>query len=150
MAEKLRTYDFTRKSQMTKTDKATYPWAEWFDGDIWKLTHGTDFDPHPLMMERIIRTRATAEKGKVTLRHEPSAEGEDFGVIVLRRTDVTGPAEQKKAEAAAKRALRKAQAEKDAAATLEAAGIKPNGTATKTAKTVSKRPAKRPVAKTAA
>lgn len=129
MATKLRTFDFSQPSVITSpNEKAVYPWDEWLDGDIWQITEGDDFATHPLMMERIIRTRATARGAKVRLRHQPRdgrKNGDPFGVIVLQRTDVKGPAESKKVEQAAKRAATKAAAEKDAAATLRKAGIKP-------------------------
>lgn len=125
MATKLRTFDFSEPSVITSpNEKAVYPWDEWLDGDIWELRQGEDFDTHPLMMERIIRTRATARRTKVRLRHQPAdgrKNGDPFGVIILQRTDVKGPAEARKAEQAAKRAAAKA----DAAETLRKAGIKP-------------------------
>jgi hypothetical protein len=127
MAEKLRTFDWSQPSNITPegTDKVVYPWEEWLDGDIWQLQEGADFETHPLMMERIIRTRATARKAKVRLRHQPLNGQSPFGVIILQRTDVKGPADAKKAEQAAKRAAKKAEAEKAAAETLAKAGIKP-------------------------
>lgn len=145
MAERLRAFDFTKPSEITASEKASYPWDEWFDGDIWKITQGEDFDPHPLMMERIIRTRITARKGKVRMRH---LTGEN--ALVFQRTDLDGPAALKRATAAAKRAERKRLAEKEAAATLKAAGITPakaakkvNGHKAPSKKaTPSKRPAK--------
>jgi hypothetical protein len=151
MAEKLRTFDWTPASAITPegTEKVVYPWEEWLDGDIWQLREGDDFVTHPLMMERIIRTRATARGAKVRLRHQPlngDRNSDPFGVIVLQRTDVDGPAAAKKAAQAAARAEKKASAEKEAVETLAKAGIKPvkkaaarNGTATKS---VAKRPAK--------
>ena len=65
-------YDFEKPSVMTTGAKATYPWDDWLrPGTIWRLVYGKDFQPHPLMMERIIRTRATGRGTKVELRHEP-------------------------------------------------------------------------------
>ena len=133
MAEKLKTFDFSTPSAITSpTEKAVYPWEEWLDGDIWQLTEGEDFDTHPLMMERIIRTRATARGAKVRLRHQPKTEfngkrgkANPFGLIVVQRTDVVGPADQAdaaKAAEAAKAERARVRAEKKAA-TL--AGIKP-------------------------
>lgn len=137
MATKLRTFDFSQPSVITSpNEKAVYPWDEWLDGDIWQITEGDDFATHPLMMERIIRTRATARGAKVRLRHQPAngrKNGDPFGVIILQRTDVKGPAEAKKAEQAAKRAATKAEAEKAAAETLRKAGIKPVKKVAKTA-----------------
>jgi len=133
MAEKLRTFDFDRPSELTNTEKRVYPWAEWFDGDIWQITHGQDFDTHPLMMERIIRTRAVSHKAKVRMRHQ-ALNGDSFGVIVLQRTDMPGPAEVKKAEAREKRAAKKAAAEKSAAEFLATNGVETTKDAPKTSK----------------
>ena len=140
MPTKLAKFDFTEPSNLTSSDKATYPWEEWFDGDIWQIEHGEDFQPHPLMMERIIRTRATGRKARIRLRHLPLNGTDPFGIIVFQRTDVQGPTATKKAEAAAKRAAKAAEAQKAAAETLQKAGIKP-----KAAKTSAKNgaPAKR-------
>jgi hypothetical protein len=147
MAERLATFDFTAQSAVTSAEskgRNRYPWNDWFDGDIWKITQGEDFDTSPLMMERIIRTRASnkSHKAKVTLRHLPPLNGGPAS-IVLQRIDVVGPSAAKavaeaarKAEAAAKRRAKKAAAEEDAVATLRAAGITPK-------KVLSKRPAKK-------
>jgi len=165
MATKLRTFDFSKASTLTpSTEKGwAYPWEQWLDGDIWQLTEGEDFHTHPLMMERIIRTRATSRKSKVRIKHLPK-EGESlngpFGVIVVQRTDVVGPNEAKKEEQKAARLAKKATAAVEAEDLLAKAGIKPkavNGTkapngskaprtakaeVTKPSKTPSKRPAK--------
>ena len=109
MATKIKTFDFDQPSTLTTTDKATYPWDQWFDGDIWKLTCDEDFTTHPLMMERIIRTRATGRSAKVRLRHVPM-NGDPWGEIVVQRTDAVGPDEAKRearrAKAAATRAAK--------------------------------------------
>jgi hypothetical protein len=146
MAERLRSFDFTTQSAITSAEskgRNRYPWNDWFDGDIWKLTQGEDFDTSPLMMERIIRTRASNKnhKAKVTLRHLPALNG-DSPSIVLQRTDIDGPALAKKAEAAERRKAKKAAAEAAAAETLQKAGIKPKAKANGV-KSVSKRPAKK-------
>ena len=151
MAERLQSFDFTAQSAITATEnkgRNRYPWDEWFDGDIWKITQGEDFTTSPLMMERIIRTRASNKdhRAKVTMRHLPADNGE-MPSIVLQRLDVPSPtaAALKKAERAEKRAAKKAALEAEALATLAAAGIAPapkNGT-NGVKKAVSKRPAKR-------
>lgn len=87
MAQRLTTYDFSKPSNITTQDRMSYPWDQWFDGSIWRIVQGEDFKTHPLMMERIIRTRATARKAKIIIRHE----GDPFGAIVFRRTDVPEP-----------------------------------------------------------
>lgn len=114
MATKLTKFDFSAPSSLTASgeEKAAYPWEEWFDGDIWQLTHGEDFDPHPLMMERIIRTRATGRKARVRVRHLPlsvNGNGSDpTGIIVMERIDINGPDEQKRAARAAQSRDRRA------------------------------------------
>jgi hypothetical protein len=40
MAKVVNEFDF-------RVRKSRYPWAEWLDGQIWKLTNGTDFDCTP-------------------------------------------------------------------------------------------------------
>jgi len=107
MATKLKSFDFTNVSRLTTSDKATYPWDDWFDGDIWQIDQGTDFDGHPLMMERIIRTRATGKNAHVTLRHIP-VNGDPWGSIVLQRTDVEGPESAKRRATSEKRAATRA------------------------------------------
>ena len=88
MSKRLTSYDFTKPSTITSTDRMKYPWEEWFDGSIWRITQGDDFKTHPLMMERIIRTRATAWKAKIVIRHEAVQSVDPFGCIVFQRTDV--------------------------------------------------------------
>ena len=136
MATKLRKFDWQKPSEITTGDKTQYPWHQWFDGDIWQLEEGEDFHTHPLMMERIIRTRATLRKSKVRMRHVPR-NGDQWGYLVVQRTDIAGPAEQRRNDAKAKREEKQAAAEKAAAETLAKAGIKPR---------ISKTPAKRPPA----
>ena len=46
-----------------------YPWDQWFDGQIWRLTPGVDFENHSLVIERQIRTRASARKVAVHIQH---------------------------------------------------------------------------------
>lgn len=150
MATTLRTFDFTAPSEITFADKRTYPWAEWFNGDIWQITAGEDFDTHPLMMERIIRTRAVSHKAKVRLRHQSVDGRSPFGIIVFQRKDVVGPAEQKKADAREKRAAKKLAAEAEAQEFLAQTQAKPvNGSKAPT-KTATKAPAKVAPAKTVA
>jgi hypothetical protein len=140
-------YDWAAPSNLTRTEKATYPWDEWLDGRTWRLTQGEDFFPHPLMMERIIRTRATGRGAKVRLRHEPldaSDTRNPFGIIVLQRTDVEyeWPVRSTNGQRAAK------------APATKAAPAKSNGTKTAAkkapaAKATTKAPAKKaPAAKT--
>jgi len=94
MSERLTTYDFSRPSAITSSERMNYPWDDWFDGSIWRIEQGVDFKTHPLMMERIIRTRATARKAKIVLRHDPRSAEDPFGFIVFRRTDIDAPAQR--------------------------------------------------------
>ena len=144
MAERLSSFDFTAQSAITSAEskgRNRYPWDDWFDGDIWKITRGVDFDAEPLMMERIIRTRASNKnhRAKVTLRHLPALNG-DSPSIVLQRTDIVGPSVAKKLEQKERRQAKKVAADQAAQETLRAAGITPTANGVK--KTVSKRPAK--------
>ena len=148
MAERLSSFDFTAQSAITSAEskgRNRYPWDDRFDGDIWKITRGVDFDAEPLMMERIIRTRASNKnhKAKVTLRHLPALNG-DSPSIVLQRTDIVGPSAAKKLEQKERRQAKRMAAEQGAQETLRAAGITPSATKVNgTKKTVSKRPAKK-------
>ena len=144
-ATKLKNFDWEKSSELTTSEKAVYPWEEWLDGDIWQLTYGEDFQTHPLMMERIIRTRATGRRAKVRLRHVPM-NGEPWGIIVLQRTDVPGPAEQRKPDSAAKRKAKKADADKEAAKFVKDLP-KANG---RVAKKATPTPTKKPARKLAA
>jgi hypothetical protein len=124
MARKLPDFDFGPQSRLTNGDKATYPWEDWFDGDIWQITMGEDFEGTPLMMERIIRSRAVSREAKVTLRHQAVDGGPGMGMIIFQRTDVEGPeARQRRLNAQA--AKRQARAAKKAA-------VEPAKTKTKT------------------
>ncbi len=42
MSEILESYNFTSSGR-----KSIYPYDEWFDGQIWKLTKGFDFECQP-------------------------------------------------------------------------------------------------------
>ena len=154
MAEKLSKFDWTTPSRLTEGDKAIYPWDEWLDGDIWQLTWDEDFTPHPLMMERIIRTRATGKGAKVKLRHQP-LNGDAFGILILQRSDILGPSDAKKAEQKAKRDAAKQAKAAEAEQFVKEHNLKPvNGTKPSKAKaapvkTASKVPARRPVKKAA-
>lgn len=134
MATKLKSFDFSAPSKLTMSDKATYPWDEWLDGDIWELTSGEDFDGHPLMMERIIRTRATGRHAKINLRHVPM-NGDPWGIIVLQRNDIVGPEEMRdRKEAAALKRQQRAEAK----ATKDAPSKAANGKAPIASKTAPK------------
>ena len=95
MATRLKEFDFTKVSRLTTAPKGEYPWHEWFDGDIWELSPEEDFQGHPLMMERIIRTSATNRKAKVRVRHIP-VNGDPWGHLIVQRYDIEGPSETKR------------------------------------------------------
>jgi hypothetical protein len=155
MATKLKPgeFDFTKQSELTTTEKANYPWEQWLDGDVWKITEGEDFQTHPLMMERIIRTRATGRGAKVRMRHV-AVNGNPWGVIVLQRTDIQGPEEQKQTARREKRAAAsKNRAKVDGkklAAPKAAAKKAPAKKATAKAAAKKAAPTKRPARKLAA
>lgn len=69
MAVVLPDYSFDKPSDLSKT-RRYYPWSEWFDGRIWQLFPGTDFDSTPLMMERVIRGTAVRKRYSVKIRHD--------------------------------------------------------------------------------
>lgn len=107
MAKTLKKYNWAAKTPSVRP-KTNYPWQDWFDGQIWKLTHGEDFQCHPLMMERIVRTRATSKQAKVQVRHEDITGDPDnpFGVLIIQRTNLAPEASNghKPVAAAAKKA----------------------------------------------
>jgi hypothetical protein len=151
MATKLKDFDFSHQSKLTPSGgKDSYPWDDWFDGDIWQITYGEDFDSHPLMMERIIRTRIVGREGKVTLRHVGVGD-EPWGIIVLRRSDLEGPQMRKRRETNEKRATTRAAkkavaAEVGTVKDVKRPAVNKAPTVKKVAKAngaVSKRPAKR-------
>lgn len=121
MAKNLKKYNWAARTPSVRP-KTNYPWGNWFDGQIWKLTHGEDFQCHPLMMERIIRTRATSKQAKVQVRHEDITGDPDnpFGVIVLQRTNLEDSNGHKPAVAA-----KKAPVARAAKAAPKAAASKP-------------------------
>jgi len=123
MAERLKEFDFKSASKLTTAPKGEYPWDEWFSGDIWLLTEGVDFQGHPLMMERVIRTSATNRKAKVNMRHI-AMNGEPWGQIVLQRNDIIGPMAAKKAERSAARAAKRAPKAAPAKAKVNGAAVK--------------------------
>ena len=124
MATKLKDFDFTPQSRLTNGDKGNYSWEEWFDGDIWEIRADEDFDINPLMMERIIRTRAVSRNAKVTLRHQPLTDQPyGMGAIVLQRTDIEGPDARKRRLTNEKRAAARA-AKKPTPAEVEAVQAK--------------------------
>lgn len=144
MATKLKSFDFTKQSELTVTEKANYPWEQWLDGSIWELTEGEDFTTHPLMMERIIRTRATGRKAQVRMRHV-ALNGNPWGKIILQRVDDNAPEAIKRRERATKRAATKASKAPAKPAKTVSKHVKANGRPAPAKQAPSKRPAKKAV-----
>ncbi len=68
MAEKLTDYKFTRGRIGTQ-----YPWGEWLDGNIWKLTAGVDFTCKPGSMRT--NTWKAAKAHGVSVRTSMPGDG---------------------------------------------------------------------------
>lgn len=69
MATVLKSYDWSIVSRTNKRERSrSYPWNDWFDGRIWQLEQGTDFDGPPASLERVIRTSANRRQIKVRIR----------------------------------------------------------------------------------
>lgn len=71
-----------------------YPWDQWFDGQIWRLTPGVDFENHPLVIERQIRTRASARKVAVHIQHGP-----DYAYLNIQATARPEPSNEQQLQA---------------------------------------------------
>jgi hypothetical protein len=73
MATVLKSYDWSKVSRTNKRERSrSYPWNDWFDGRIWQLEQGTDFDGPPASLERVIRTSANRRHIKVRIRIDGS------------------------------------------------------------------------------
>lgn len=71
MAEILPIYDWTHASaHITNARSKAYPWDEWLDGQIRKLSRGEDFDGPAMSVERVIRTSANRRGIRVRIRVE--------------------------------------------------------------------------------
>lgn len=81
MAEKLDNYQFSRHPHASK-----YPWDEWLDGSVWKLTKGEDFDVEPDSMTVTIYTTAKKRGHKVR-----TSKGPDFVVLQAYQPDDSQP-----------------------------------------------------------
>ena len=62
MATKLKEFTFGTLG------KTKYPWAEWLNGEIWKLEQGVDFDVSPTSI-RQQASKAAKVAGKIARTH---------------------------------------------------------------------------------
>jgi hypothetical protein len=109
MAEILREYDWTRASAHIENARSrAYPWEEWLDGQIRKLTRGDDFDGPSMSVERVIRTSANRRGIRVRIRvegesiylqaHKEDARGTARGVTRSATKKAVKEAKEAKAE----------------------------------------------------
>lgn len=61
MAETLAAHDFRNGHGNQK-----YPWQQWSDGEVWRITKGQDFAVEPRVMQGQIKVRGTKE-GRATV-----------------------------------------------------------------------------------
>lgn len=72
MAEILDNFEFTKRGR-----SAGYPYDEWFDGRIWKLEEGTDFDCKPMSLRSALH--AAARKRNLELSTSIVTDSHIFG-----------------------------------------------------------------------
>ena len=60
MARKLETFDFPKAG-----GRAIRPWDEWFDGNIWELKQGVDFDGDTRKFRQSLSSKAHQRGHKV-------------------------------------------------------------------------------------
>jgi hypothetical protein len=94
MAETLEDYDFAGSH-----GNAKYPWAEWSDGRIVKLTRGEDFDVEPAVMRGQVIVRAR----KDGLKFRTNVKGDDV-IFTFQAPDETDEAFESRTAAAGLRA----------------------------------------------
>jgi hypothetical protein len=58
----------------------TYPWAEWLDGRVWKLTQGEDFSSKP----RIFGNMARGSGARRGVKVETRVDGDVLYIRALR------------------------------------------------------------------
>jgi hypothetical protein len=125
MATILRSYDWSIVSRNNKRARSrSYPWDDWFDGRIWELHPGEDFDGPTTSLERVIRTSANRRDIKVRIRI-------DDGNVIVQMHNGDSPL----------RSVTKSPSAKSIKAAREAATTNGSGPVTTT-----KTPAKRIVA----
>lgn len=74
MATKLTEYEFT-----AGRSGKNYPWAEWFDGEIWQIKQGTDFESKPKSMRSYL-AKVAKDKG-VKVRTSLQDDGVVFQAV---------------------------------------------------------------------
>ncbi len=75
MAERLENYEFANKAGRP----LKYPWDEWLDGSVWRITRGADFDAKPSSVRSGVY-RSAQQRG---LRTESRIEGDS---VIFRAT----------------------------------------------------------------
>jgi hypothetical protein len=75
MSEILESYNFRSVGR-----ECTYPYDDWFDGQIWKLTKGFDFECQPSSLRQAFY--AAANRRKIKIHVSMLANGD---VVVQRR-----------------------------------------------------------------
>lgn len=81
MAEVLKEWDFSR----TRERGSKYPWDEWTNGSIVKVTKGVDFESKPSSFRSALQSQATkmAEKTKKPVKVKASVD-EENGIVVFQ------------------------------------------------------------------
>lgn len=49
----------------------TYPWEDWFDGQVWRVEHGVDFMVSPRSFANIVRVTAYRKGFTIRTRLDP-------------------------------------------------------------------------------
>lgn len=102
MAERIESFDFKRQSGGSR-----YPWEQWLDGSIWRLTERDDFNgampKHIGSQIRInankrglaVRVSIDAKNGVIVLQaYMPSANGQQTSENVQQQPQEQQPTEQ--------------------------------------------------------
>jgi len=83
VATVLRSFDWSATSRNKQEARSvSYPWDQWFDGRIWQLDQGVDFEGPSVSMERVIRTTANRRRVRVRVRIT-----EDDSVVLQKHED---------------------------------------------------------------
>lgn len=67
MAERLKQSEYAK---VPPGRPPNYPWALWFNGEIWRIKQGVDFDVKMNSMEVSIRRTAARYQKKITVSRE--------------------------------------------------------------------------------